>query len=696
MSTTYTSVAQQQQQTNYAKAAAPPSSPPLFPELRGNADDGDAQPYTLPPPPPPPPMYHHASTGSMGDTSSAARIGAGAGLENTMTTTTTSVLNASTTSSLSATTTGSSAAAPPPTTSSEKWIWVLDPMTRKLRVPMSYLVPTQATATMGTVPSLCIAFLEGRCRHPWCRQAHVLPHMIAQLRHDALNAPTCCSKHHDPHDTVMLTKRFETITIADCSMQSPIPTECIALTVGLQRYLAHSVPNDVRGPNLEIPSKLICRLHLSHRCRYLEDCNNVHVCREFDLRLHPPPFMMAPLQNLTVTTRTVILGDASYHVTPLAVGEVTDDEFHALCEQQQLFHHRGGGGTSPVQNNTGSTSTSPFLCGVPYPDQYGRGTPEQQHGGTSPFIGSSSSPPNVQQQFAMHTAATHNSSTNLHAWGAAGTEGAIGTPTNSFSTPPLAHTRLHHQVAPGSLALGPSSFSSPPTGLPSFIGGDAPPAYTNNVAAAAAATATATGSIADLIAKFGEQYPPTGEKLAAAAASSSPFLAADSSALIHPPPLFSATVSAGPLHQTQHPNTVLNYSSSSRHGGNLAATSKTLRVYDIRGVATNSPTPSAAAPPGHHHHGGGHHHGHHHHGHHYGGGSHHYGHHHGGGGGHHHQQYGGGYHRQHHSSAASSSGVPSLQGSPVLAAAAISPLSGPHHHHHVVNHGNHGAHHYGK
>lgn len=164
--------------------------------------------------------------------------------------------------------------------------------------------------------------------------------MITQLRHDALNAPTCCHLHHDPHDISMLTARFQTITIADSSLTSPIPTNRIALTVGLQRYLAHNVPNDLVGPNLEMPSKLICRLHLSHRCRYLEDCNNIHVCREFDLKLHPPPYMLAPLLNLTLASRTVTLGDTTYSVTPLAAGEIADEDFLALCELHQ--NARGG------------------------------------------------------------------------------------------------------------------------------------------------------------------------------------------------------------------------------------------------------------------------------------------------------------------------------------------------------------------
>ncbi|PWV20310.1 hypothetical protein C3747_7g311 [Trypanosoma cruzi] len=269
----------------------------------------------------------------------------------------------------------------------EKWIWVLDPLTRKLRVPLSQLVHTQATATTGTVPSLCISFLEGRCRHQWCRQAHVLPSAIPQLRHEALHAPTCCRLHDDPHDTSVLTSRFKYIRVVN-NNNNPIgdnehdssdliSTDRVAQTVGLLRFMAHSVPSpkkrvypqlsskegsnsrsgnirdtagegdkspgkatakdkdDDRELLLDLPAKLICRLHLSHRCRYLEDCNNIHICRECELRLQPPSHVMAILSNVAPGTRTITVGDTCYAATQLAVGEVTDEEFRAICDQQR-------------------------------------------------------------------------------------------------------------------------------------------------------------------------------------------------------------------------------------------------------------------------------------------------------------------------------------------------------------------------
>ncbi|KEG12791.1 hypothetical protein DQ04_01421050 [Trypanosoma grayi] len=327
----------------------------------------------------------------------------------------------------------------------ERCIWVLDPLTRKLRVPLSQLVHTQATATAGTVPSLCISFLEGRCRHQWCRQAHVLPSAIPQLRYEALHAPTCCRVHDDPHDTSVLTSRFKYIRVvnngsnggADNSNNNNkqnananvnndtsdlIHTDRVAQTVGLLRFMAHSVPppkkkqhqhssskerNSTRGGEsanatgdaengsgkntngvaddgreevLELPAKLICRLHLAHRCRYLEDCNNIHICREYELRLQPPPQVMAALSSVAPATRTITIGDTCYAITPLSLGDVTDEAFRVICEQQrQALHvpqwrdtpsiapHRspmiyggggGGGGASPLTLGAGVWSTT--------------------------------------------------------------------------------------------------------------------------------------------------------------------------------------------------------------------------------------------------------------------------------------------------------------------------------------------------
>lgn len=298
----------------------------------------------------------------------------------------------------------------------QKWIWVLDPLTRKLRVPIHLLSPTQATAVSGTVPSLCIGFLEGRCRHQWCRQAHVFPEAIQQLRHEALHAPTCCKDHCDPHSIESLTKDYTHIRIVYGSHPHPsqgvssgaiqstprspgngqrpnregsegeaeeedddkewdlIPATRVASTVGLLRYLvqyantaksngekkkaanvnseAANVQAAQDGPAaetseaagskvkpekriMELHSKWICRLHLYHHCRYLEDCNNIHICREYESRVPPPPSSLAVMLNITQMTKEVTIGDARYEVIPKALGGVSDEDFQAIVDMEK-------------------------------------------------------------------------------------------------------------------------------------------------------------------------------------------------------------------------------------------------------------------------------------------------------------------------------------------------------------------------
>ncbi|KAG5479789.1 hypothetical protein LSCM4_05797 [Leishmania orientalis] len=269
----------------------------------------------------------------------------------------------------------------------EKWIWVLDPMTRKLRVPLHLLVPTHATSTSGTVPSLCIAFLEGRCRHAWCRQAHVVPSAIPQLRYEALSSPTCCHFHQDPQDISMLTKHFKYVLITGNGGNNElIPADRVACTVGLRRYLVHNAPKKSvyassnagekrsvpgEGDALELPAKFICRLHLAHRCRYLDDCNNIHICREFEVRLQPPPHILSSLNSVTASTRTVSIGDTCYTVTPLAVGDVSDDDFNLIAEAKRISLRNAStpgstifkGSIPPYDAALGGSSE----CGAPMP-----------------------------------------------------------------------------------------------------------------------------------------------------------------------------------------------------------------------------------------------------------------------------------------------------------------------------------------
>ncbi|KAG5479405.1 hypothetical protein LSCM1_04665 [Leishmania martiniquensis] len=322
----------------------------------------------------------------------------------------------------------------------EKWIWVLDPMTRKLRVPLHLLVPTHATSTPGTVPSLCIAFLEGRCRHAWCRQAHVVPSAIPQLRYEALSSPTCCHFHQDPQDISMLTNHFKHVLITgNGGSNELIPADRVACTVGLRRYLVHNAPKKSAGASgnagekrsapgesdaLELPAKFICRLHLAHRCRYLDDCNNIHICREFDVRLQPPPHILSSLNSVTASTRTVNIGDTCYTVTPLAVGDVSDDDFNAIAEAKRIS-----------LRNASAPGSTVFKGAIPPYDAAIGGSNEG--GGPMPYSAASGALPTLPEY-----------------------RGALRTPNTAAVTPPsgqspaFLHTESPSQMPQGSFSFG--------------------------------------------------------------------------------------------------------------------------------------------------------------------------------------------------------------------------------------------------
>jgi hypothetical protein len=54
-----------------------------------------------------------------------------------------------------------------------------------------------------------------------------------------------------------------------------LPTGKLAFTIGLGKLLS-----DTTAEMIRTPPQLVCRLHITNRCRYAEDCKFLHVCRE--------------------------------------------------------------------------------------------------------------------------------------------------------------------------------------------------------------------------------------------------------------------------------------------------------------------------------------------------------------------------------------------------------------------------------
>lgn len=149
---------------------------------------------------------------------------------------------------------------------------VVDPMSRKIAIPRGALRETLALSRAGT-PSLCILFLRGRCRQgTQCHQVHAEPETVFRLREDARKLPTCCAEHSDINAGMLKAEwRARNIEVNGVVIEA----KNLAYTVGLKKIFSDNPDGTVR-----IPVPTVCRLHVTERCRYSEDCKFIHVCRQ--------------------------------------------------------------------------------------------------------------------------------------------------------------------------------------------------------------------------------------------------------------------------------------------------------------------------------------------------------------------------------------------------------------------------------
>ena len=151
-------------------------------------------------------------------------------------------------------------------------MFVTDPLSRKLAVPCEAIRPTQATTRPG-VPSLCLLFLDGRCRQGLqCHQIHAEPAVVLRLREDAKAMPTCCQTHGDIHSARMRPEWLKRSLQFD---HVSVPVTALAYSNALERLLT-SDPS----PSVRCTTQQLCRLHGSERCRFTEDCRFLHLCRQ--------------------------------------------------------------------------------------------------------------------------------------------------------------------------------------------------------------------------------------------------------------------------------------------------------------------------------------------------------------------------------------------------------------------------------
>lgn len=163
---------------------------------------------------------------------------------------------------------------------------VIDPFSKKLFIPMKSMIDTRAMHREG-VPSLCRIFLQGRCRQDArCFQAHADNDTVLRLRAAALAEPSCCPVHGAPSASSELPESLQLVVNSDHgTILGRLPLSQVCVTNGLRTLLvAQGVTASCASPEVVLPVSALCRLHGGHGgspcCRFGEECNFVHICRE--------------------------------------------------------------------------------------------------------------------------------------------------------------------------------------------------------------------------------------------------------------------------------------------------------------------------------------------------------------------------------------------------------------------------------
>jgi hypothetical protein len=159
----------------------------------------------------------------------------------------------------------------------EPSILVVDPATRKLCIPIRAVLQTQALARLDRVPSICMLYLQGRCRQgPACHQLHADPTVVEMLRSEASLRTSCCPQHGEEVTQANLSQLAPELE-ALCVDGHRVSCHRVATTNGMRRAVSDRTAADTTL--LNVGRTQVCRLHVLGRCRYAEDCNFIHLCR---------------------------------------------------------------------------------------------------------------------------------------------------------------------------------------------------------------------------------------------------------------------------------------------------------------------------------------------------------------------------------------------------------------------------------
>lgn len=251
---------------------------------------------------------------------------------------------------------------------------VVDPVTRKLLIPLPSIIETRAQHR-STLPSLCQLFLDGRCRQgAVCYQVHAELSMVQQLRSQVDSLPHCCPVHGDKDCLQVIPPYAQTNGLlppagdeaADGSMAAArdvvlyvpgssffdgnyIPIQYVSYTVGLKRLMAEQMLTkssagsrvSLLNPStgfaeekvvVDARSMTICRLHANDRCRYAEECKFLHLCK--CVTNHDPQLVANQSSNGEESSATAASG---YHTWE--------------ADGSPLERHNATGSTHPVRQS---------------------------------------------------------------------------------------------------------------------------------------------------------------------------------------------------------------------------------------------------------------------------------------------------------------------------------------------------------
>lgn len=219
----------------------------------------------------------------------------------------------------------------------ELCITVVDPVTRKLLIPLNSTFDTRAQQR-PTLPSLCLLFLRNKCRQGMnCYQVHATLEAVEALRRSVDSLPRCCVLHGDSDragvqlcpeeywrtradgsDSNKLSHSLQHVVLylpglnrsshrllvdipksdllveglksgdteasaggGSTGLLTGIPLTLISHTVALQKLLDEQTPlHQDRSLILDGTGCTVCRLHATDRCRYAEECKFLHLCKE--------------------------------------------------------------------------------------------------------------------------------------------------------------------------------------------------------------------------------------------------------------------------------------------------------------------------------------------------------------------------------------------------------------------------------